>query len=299
MSYRPLYIFGVRVPDADGYRSDCVTGTTYFWRNGKNTQRTGLKPLATIAALLARARNSTSVLYVFHSSSTNFLLQPGTLVMGACGGQPRSSSTLCCRHRRHTPAGRYSPALRTRGRNTRLPPPPLGAHWRQAVFGKSAVKEDGWRVDRPRPAQVAGEDMPKTILKSQAFLAAVLLLLPAGLGAQTEPVSLGKLLEPSLQSPEVTTFQLRQYLLKKVPKLPATTTAEEWTKEAGVLRENILRKVVFHGWPRGNSQNRRAAGAAWGRLATGRRRGGVPASKMSRFGLRAARALRHSGFEEM
>lgn len=92
--------------------------------------------------------------------------------------------------------------------------------------------------------------MPKTILKSQAFLAAVLLLLPAGLGAQTEPVSLGKLLEPSLQSPEVTTFQLRQYLLKKVPKLPATTTAEEWTKEAGVLRENILRKVVFHGWPR-------------------------------------------------
>ena len=92
--------------------------------------------------------------------------------------------------------------------------------------------------------------MPKTISKSQAFLAAALLLLPAGLGAQTDPASLGKLLEPSLQSPEVTTFQLRQYLLKKVPKLPATTTAAEWTKEAGVLRENILRKVVFHGWPR-------------------------------------------------
>ena len=92
--------------------------------------------------------------------------------------------------------------------------------------------------------------MLKKTIKPQALIVPALLLVAAGLGAQTEPVSLGKLLQPSLESPEVTIFQLRQYLLKKVPKLPATTTAAGWATDARVLRENILREVIFHGWPR-------------------------------------------------
>jgi len=42
---------------------------------------------------------------------------------------------------------------------------------------------------------------------------------------QPEPI-----LKQAIQSPDVVEFQLRQYLMKRVPPLPSPKTAEEWTR---------------------------------------------------------------------
>jgi dienelactone hydrolase len=77
-----------------------------------------------------------------------------------------------------------------------------------------------------------------------------LLILFAGLaGAQTQTAQVRKFLEAPLQTPDVVAFQLRQYLLKKVPKLPKASSAEQWTAEARRLRQDLLSNVIFRGWP--------------------------------------------------
>lgn len=81
-------------------------------------------------------------------------------------------------------------------------------------------------------------------------LTGILLLLAAAAGAQTQPRQVAEILAAELQTPDVVAFQLRQYLMKKVPPLPAARSAREWTAEAGRLRRRALEEVVFHGWPR-------------------------------------------------
>jgi dienelactone hydrolase len=80
----------------------------------------------------------------------------------------------------------------------------------------------------------------------------VVLALAAAVAAfgQADSRRVARVLEASLQSPEVAAFQLRQYLLRKAPQLPQATAASQWTAEANRLRERLLRDVVFHGWPR-------------------------------------------------
>src|SRR5437870_460530 len=56
------------------------------------------------------------------------------------------------------------------------------------------------------------------------------------------------MLEAQIPAPEVTAYQFRRYVLQKIPKLPATASAEQWTAEAARLRRRILNDVVFHGW---------------------------------------------------
>ncbi|HSB13407.1 MAG TPA: hypothetical protein VLE22_03045 [Bryobacteraceae bacterium] len=68
--------------------------------------------------------------------------------------------------------------------------------------------------------------------------------------AQTTPQQMRAMLEPPLQTPDVVAFQLRHYLLKKIPKLPPASSAAQWTSEAKRLRESVLKDVVYHGWPR-------------------------------------------------
>ncbi len=84
--------------------------------------------------------------------------------------------------------------------------------------------------------------------KLASFL--LVFLLPAMAGAQTQPQQVAELLQPELEPPETVAFQLRNYLLKKVPRLPAPSSAEQWAAEAQKLRQRVLREVVFHGWPR-------------------------------------------------
>lgn len=78
----------------------------------------------------------------------------------------------------------------------------------------------------------------------------VLLVLPGLLHAQSTPRQVGAALDQAIQTPEVVAFQLRQYLMGRVPKLPASASTEQWTAEANRLRKHLLEHVVFHGWPR-------------------------------------------------
>ncbi len=67
--------------------------------------------------------------------------------------------------------------------------------------------------------------------------------------SQSEPRGVTRLLEVPLQTPDVTAYQLRHYLLAKVPALPSPRSAEQWTAESQRLRRRILDEIVFHGWP--------------------------------------------------
>jgi dienelactone hydrolase len=80
--------------------------------------------------------------------------------------------------------------------------------------------------------------------------ATLVLLLTAAAAAQTQPRQVAELLAPELQTPDVATFQLRHYLMKKAPRPPEASSAEQWTAEARRLRRRMLEEVVFHGWPR-------------------------------------------------
>lgn len=76
-------------------------------------------------------------------------------------------------------------------------------------------------------------------------------LVVAVLNGQTKHVQLQAILAPTLQTPDMVSLQLRQFLEAKVPILaPPPASANEWTAQAGKIRTRVLDGVVFHGWPR-------------------------------------------------
>jgi dienelactone hydrolase len=83
----------------------------------------------------------------------------------------------------------------------------------------------------------------KRTLLALAFAGAPLL-------AQTEPGYLKGILAEPVLPPDVALFQLRQYILNRVPHLPAPASAAEWTAQAEKVRAGVLRDVVYHGWPK-------------------------------------------------
>ncbi len=64
----------------------------------------------------------------------------------------------------------------------------------------------------------------------------------AALVAQTTPRGVKPLLEATVQSPEVTEYQVRQFIVKRVSKLTPGFDVE-------ALRKRALDEVFFHGWP--------------------------------------------------
>lgn len=87
-------------------------------------------------------------------------------------------------------------------------------------------------------------------MKSTLYLAVFLLVgaplaRPQAVAGDIRPV-----LGQPLQSPQVVTFQLQQFLMNRVPKLPDPTTAEQWTAESRRIRTHLVKDVIFHGWPR-------------------------------------------------
>ncbi|HEY7095793.1 MAG TPA: hypothetical protein VH437_03665 [Terriglobales bacterium] len=68
--------------------------------------------------------------------------------------------------------------------------------------------------------------------------------------AQTEPQYLEGILKDESLSPDVALFQLRQFILNRVGKLPAPGSATEWTSESSRIRSQLVKDVVFHGWPK-------------------------------------------------
>jgi dienelactone hydrolase len=53
-----------------------------------------------------------------------------------------------------------------------------------------------------------------------------------------------------IQLHQTVAYQLQEYLFKSIPKLPAPSSAREWTEEEAHLRKQILDDVAFHGWPK-------------------------------------------------
>lgn len=86
-------------------------------------------------------------------------------------------------------------------------------------------------------------------IKSATFL-----IVPAILGAvlarpQAVPRDIEPVLKQQLQPPSVVTFQLQQFLMRRVPKLPAPSNAAQWSAESQRIRRHLLEDVIFHGWP--------------------------------------------------
>jgi dienelactone hydrolase len=86
-------------------------------------------------------------------------------------------------------------------------------------------------------------------MKQRCLLTVLVLLITPLLRAQSTPYQLRPILEKELQSPAVVEFQLQEFLMKQVPKLPPITTPEKWTSEGEGIRKRVLENVVFHGWP--------------------------------------------------
>lgn len=80
----------------------------------------------------------------------------------------------------------------------------------------------------------------------------LLLLTAAGACAlaQTEPRYMEDILKEEVLPPSVAIFQLRQYILQRVGKLPAPSSAAQWTAESKRVRGRIVNDVVYHGWPK-------------------------------------------------
>jgi hypothetical protein len=64
-------------------------------------------------------------------------------------------------------------------------------------------------------------------MKQRGLLTLFVLLITSLLRAQSTPYQLKPILEKDLQSPSVMEFQLQEYLMKQVPKLPPISTPEK------------------------------------------------------------------------
>jgi dienelactone hydrolase len=70
------------------------------------------------------------------------------------------------------------------------------------------------------------------------------------LHAQTTTRSVQTVLEQPIQPTAVAAYSLQRYLMRRIPKLPAVTRAEQWKAETQRLRRHLLQDIAFHGWPR-------------------------------------------------
>jgi hypothetical protein len=68
--------------------------------------------------------------------------------------------------------------------------------------------------------------------------------------AQSEPAQVRKVLDRDIRPLSETILEMREYLIRKAPKLPSTSTAAEWDVAAKDLRQRLLSDIVYHGWPK-------------------------------------------------
>jgi len=86
-------------------------------------------------------------------------------------------------------------------------------------------------------------------MRIKFLLPALILLGSAVAMAQSTAGTLHKFLPDPLQSPGVVTYQMQQFLMERVPKLPKPSSADAWTREAQRIRRRVLNDVIYHGWP--------------------------------------------------
>jgi dienelactone hydrolase len=87
-------------------------------------------------------------------------------------------------------------------------------------------------------------------MKPQHLMIAIVFFIASIGRGQNTADEVRPILDRQLQSSNLVTFQLQEYLMRRVPKLPATTRAPEWTAEAERMRNHLREDVVFHGWPK-------------------------------------------------
>jgi dienelactone hydrolase len=70
------------------------------------------------------------------------------------------------------------------------------------------------------------------------------------LAAQTSAQEIQPILAEPVLVPEVAVFQLRDYIVRRVAGPPPVPSGpDQWTTQAGQLRERLKRDVVYRGWP--------------------------------------------------
>lgn len=90
----------------------------------------------------------------------------------------------------------------------------------------------------------------RRIIGLPAVFAALSLALAAQPGrGQAAAGDVRPILDQPLQSADVVTFQLQQFLMGRAPALPHPASAANWTSGAEAVRNRAL-GVIFHGWPR-------------------------------------------------
>jgi len=87
-------------------------------------------------------------------------------------------------------------------------------------------------------------------MKTKFLLTAFVLLGSTVAMAQSTQTMVDEFLPNPLQSPDVVTYQMQQFLMQHAPKLPHPASARQWTAEAQRIREHVLNDVVYHGWPK-------------------------------------------------
>jgi dienelactone hydrolase len=98
---------------------------------------------------------------------------------------------------------------------------------------------------------------PKMLEKCRCSLqiAGWLLLCLLGLGSACSYAQVSKpyieeaLAQPSRDVPS-RQYQLQEFLLKRIPPLPTTTTPASWSAEEERVRKHVLDDIAYHGWPR-------------------------------------------------
>ena len=87
-------------------------------------------------------------------------------------------------------------------------------------------------------------------MRSKLLLAAFVLLGSTYAMAQSAPEMVREFLPNPLQSPDVVTFQMQQFLMGRMAKLPNPTSSAQWTEQANRILQHVLNDVVYHGWPK-------------------------------------------------
>jgi dienelactone hydrolase len=87
-------------------------------------------------------------------------------------------------------------------------------------------------------------------MKSKMLLIVFVLLGNTFARAQSAREMVDEFLANPLQSPEVVTYQMQQFLMDHAPKLPHPMSPVQWTAEANRIRGHVLNNVIYHGWPK-------------------------------------------------
>jgi dienelactone hydrolase len=96
-------------------------------------------------------------------------------------------------------------------------------------------------------------DVPSAIARKLRVQYVLVFLMSLATGtsfAQSEPDLVAPILNEEILPPSVAVFQMKQYLLHRIPNLAAPQDAAQWTETANKVRRHLLDDVVFHGWPK-------------------------------------------------